>query len=92
MDQFKVNQSVRLKMFQGTSAPTGKVRDDENYWPLIGATGVVVSIDEPDALKAIEGGPRVLVRFDERVAERGLACHNDFDNSLWLRVSDLSPV
>jgi hypothetical protein len=73
---------VALQRFNGTAEgpPHGKPSDD--YWRLIGATATVLTAANPQG--------RVLVRFDEDVAARGLACHNPEPNSLWIAVSDLA--
>jgi len=72
----------------GATAAPEYTRADENYWLLIGQSGVV-ELDDDSAL-GIPGGPRVLVKFDGDVRGFGLQCHNEVPNALWLLTSDLS--
>lgn len=72
---------VRLKSFNGTLEPLAECKREENYWRLIGQSGVVAASDD--------AGPRVLVKFDEPASGAGLYCHNDIPNSLLILQSDL---
>lgn len=75
---------VVLQCFNGTTeGPPGRKPSDD-YWRLIGSTGVVL---EPTNARG-----RVLVRFDEDVAALGLACHNPEPNSLLIAESDLAAI
>ena len=73
---------VVLKTFNGAAEgpPDGNSSDD--YWRLIGSSGTVRSPANAQG--------RVLVRFDEDVAARGLACHNPEPNSLLIAATDLA--
>ena len=77
----------RLATFQGASSPPEPPRSYDNYWKLIGETGVVIAENDarfPD---------RVLVRFDTEITALGLACHHRdpaWSNALWIQKGDLT--
>lgn len=73
---------VRLKSFLGTLTSSEKVNENENYWKLIGETGKVVEDER------IKNG-RVLVLFKNNLNDFNLENHNQINNSLWLKKSDL---
>ncbi len=73
---------VVLKAFNGNAAAPSECPPADNYWRLIGTTGT--------ALTTANAQGRVLVRFDEDVAARGLACHNPEPNSLLIAATDLA--
>lgn len=72
----EIGNSVKLITFLGTKQPNGEVRDDENYWKLIGRVGTVVS--EPMEITFFRPnlGPQVMVDYGVCVTELGLADHN----------------
>jgi hypothetical protein len=78
---FSVNSKVTLRSFNGAPSGPADIRPAENYWLLIGASGVVVD--------STNAKGRVLVKFDASVQELGLACHNPSANSLYILESDL---
>ena len=90
--KLKNTDVVVLKSFWGTMAPTGNVRANENYWILVGEKGVVLKSESETTLPRHERGERVLVLFDVDIRAKGLECHNEVDNSLWIFVSDLEKV
>lgn len=59
---------VVLQSFNGFAKAPADGKPADNYWRLIGSAGTVLT--HANALG------RVLVRFDEDVAARGVACHN----------------
>lgn len=75
---------VVLQSFNGSAKAPADCKPSDNYWRLIGSTGTVIT--HANALG------RVLVRFDEDVAARGVACHNPEPNSLLIAKSDLAPA
>ena len=75
-------KKVQLKSFNGEIATPAGCRDSENYWRVIGCTGVIV---EPK-----NDRDRVLVQFDESIEELGLHCHNPIENSLYILETDLA--
>ena len=80
-----MKERVQLVSFNGTQAGPGGGKPGNDYWKLIGETGQIVK-DHPSEGIAPD---RVLVRFDTEVAAQGLHCHNEVENSLWIRLSDL---
>ena len=75
---------VRLKSFNGTLSSTEDCDLSENYWLLIGETGVVV--------EAINKRNRLLIQFDIAVRNLGLHCHNEVENSLYILQDDLALI
>lgn len=80
-DNLMPGQKVQLKSFNGEFDTPAGCRDSENYWRIIGCTGVIV---EPK-----NGRDRVLVQFDESIEVFELHCHNPIENSLYILESDL---
>jgi hypothetical protein len=85
----KTGDRVTVATFRGTATAPPQIRDEDNYWRLIGLSGVVVDgkaiIDSvPTVL-----GVRVLVQFDEDLLQIGLHAHNELPNSLWIYSEDL---
>ena len=77
-------QRVVLKSFNGTkSAPKG-TNSSEDYWSLIGSFGTIV--------RGQRRPGKVCIVFDEDIQERGLECHNNIPNSLFILVSDLEMI
>ncbi len=77
----EIGAKVRLKTFNNTSVPPKDCEASENYWALIGITGIIK--------KPINNQSRVLVQFDNSVESLGLHCHNEIENSLLILTSDL---
>jgi acetylornithine/N-succinyldiaminopimelate aminotransferase len=76
-----LNCRVSVLSFNGEFfAPEDCVADD-NYWALIGESGMVI--------ETINKSGRVLVKFDNSIIEMGLNCHNPIPNSLYLLETDL---
>lgn len=83
---------VILISFQNQIQPPVGIADKENYWKLIGETGMIVQ-DEMKihpAYKAL--GPRLLVKFDKDIQDIGLICHSPIANTLWIFMSDLQSI
>ncbi|MDV0445162.1 hypothetical protein MmiAt1_07190 [Methanimicrococcus sp. At1] len=78
----KQNDIVKLHHFLGSLKPDDTVARGENYWLLIGETGVVVSIENEKAL----------IRFDCDVRSFGLHCHNPIANTLWISLDDIEKI
>jgi len=76
-----MGSKVRLKSFNGTLSSTDDCDPSENYWLLIGKTGVIV--------ETINQRNRLLIQFDIAVKKLGLHCHNRVENSLYILQDDL---
>ena len=85
----KKGDLVVLKSFHGTIKPPEDIETKENYWRLIGSTGVIMSNDKKTHPAYLDKGEQVLVQFKD-VEEYHLACHNKIPNSLWIFITDLS--
>ena len=72
---------VKLTTFNNTTDSPEDCEPSENYWSLIGETGI---IKKPENNRS-----RVLVQFDNSVKSKGLHCHNEIENSLLILASDL---
>ena len=81
-----MKRRVRLRSFDGTRTAPADVSVHEDYWRLIGTTGVVLRTERRF------GAERALIEFDASVGELGLECHNENPNALWIRVTDLEVV
>jgi hypothetical protein len=89
--KYRAGDKVILRSFHNLIEAPKDTNDKENYWKLIGLTGKVLG--EEKNHPAFKGmGARVLVEFDDDISPYGLHCHNDHPNTLWIFVSDLSPV
>jgi hypothetical protein len=88
--KLEIGNRVLLKSFNGTTVPEENTRSDENYWKLISSTGTVVQDPTQKGIYAkYSKERRVLVQFDQSVKSINLECHNNVENSLWIRVEDL---
>ena len=76
------NSKVKLKSFLGLLKPKKKVKQNENYWKLIGEKGKI--IDEE-----VNSNDRILVLFNSDLDEFELENHNPIKNSLWIKKTDL---
>ena len=76
------NTLVQLKTFWGTLKPKNKIRNQENYWKLIGEKGIVMADSEFNPNK-------VLVKFEKNLDDFDLENHNPLKNSLYIDLSDL---
>jgi hypothetical protein len=85
-DQMKTGDKVRLVSFNNSVGGPVELTEDEDYWRLLGKDGVVVSTIPPSGIKS----NRVLIKFNEDIREIGLACHNQIENALWIKRSDLA--
>ena len=85
----KNGDHVRLVSFHGTTDAPNGTDPSENYWQLIGKAGVVVSNQMRSHPAFISLGSRLLIRFDKDLKLKGLHCHNDIDNTLWIFEIDL---
>ena len=77
----KPETPVRLCSFNGTHRGPRDTKASENYWLLVGSTGVVHSFNPQLG--------RYLVVFDRSVSSFGLHCHNPVPNSLYIAPPDL---
>ncbi|WP_432728902.1 hypothetical protein [Variovorax sp. W6] len=81
---------VRLISFLGKpSAPSG-VKVAENYWILIGNSGMAICNGE--GVWGLPGRSRYLVQFERNVESLGLHCHNEITNALWVEENDIELV
>jgi hypothetical protein len=76
-----LGSKVQLKSFNGTLSSAEDCDPGENYWLLIGETGVVVD--------TINQRNRLLIQFNTSVQKLGLYCHNRVENSLYILQDDL---
>lgn len=91
MDNIKHGDKVTLKSFHKTTQAPPDTADSENYWKLIGQTGLIISEEGKTHPAFPEMGERVLVKFDNAITDYGLNCHNEQDsNALWIFLSDLT--
>jgi hypothetical protein len=90
----RIGQKVKLITFNGRTHPDEKVDSGENYWELVGETGMVQQDPQESSVYAsFSQEPRVLVKFNKDIAASyGLIAHNNIDNSLWILVSDLGII
>lgn len=79
-----MGKRVKLVSFNGELTAPADCHSDENYWRLIGQTGVIIGQNDD--------GSRVLIKFDRSVSSFGLASHNPVANSLYILPKDLSDV
>ena len=79
---FTDSVNVKLISFLGKSTAPKNTINHENYWKLIGETGIV--FDEND----INNG-RILVLFDKNLDDFEVENHNPIKNSLWIKKTDL---
>jgi hypothetical protein len=84
IDSMDVGTKVKLTSFNGELESPDKCDPSENYWSLVGATGV---ISKPENSRG-----RVLVTFNVDVRSLGLHCHNETPNSLLILTSDLKVI
>jgi len=93
MKNLEAGSKVKLKSFCGRKTVRPGISPAENYWILIGRTGRVVQSPHQRTLFAsFSHQKKVLVRFDESLADLSLECHNEVPNSLWILIRDLEPV
>ena len=71
---------VLMKFNDRETTPPG-TENRENYWKLIGQTGLIVDSNKE----------RHLVQFNCDLNSFGLENHNPVKNSLWILHSDLIP-
>ena len=88
-----IGDRVRLVTFNGINKPKFNTLAQENYWILIGETGVVVkSPTETTIYASFSKLPRVLVNFKKDMSGCGLIAHNEIENSLWILITDLEVI
>ncbi|WP_281336312.1 hypothetical protein [Flavobacterium eburneipallidum] len=80
--EIEKNTPIKLKSFLGILKPKKRIRENENYWKLIGEKGKVIDKKEND-------NGRVLVLFDKNLDEFEVENHNPIKNSLWIKKTDL---
>jgi hypothetical protein len=80
--KIKKNTSIKLKSFLGTLNPEKRIKENENYWKLIGEKGKVIDEKENDS-------GRVLILFERNLDEFKVENHNPIKNSLWIKITDL---
>ena len=85
----RVGDRVLLKSFNGTLGAPDDVEEHEDYWKLIGHTGVVVDDGRQSHFFFQDGHLRMLISFDADLKKFDLENHNSFANSLWIRINDL---
>ncbi|WP_291147377.1 hypothetical protein [Flavobacterium sp. UBA7680] len=73
---------IKLKSFLGTLNSKNKIKNDNDYWKLIGEKGRVIN-----DVEATE--ERVLILFDKNLNDFKVANHNPIQNSLWIKKTDL---
>lgn len=76
------NTAIKLKSFLGTLKPEKRIKENENYWKLIGEKGKVI-----DEIENYNG--RVLILFAKNLDDFEVENHNPIKNSLWIKKTDL---
>jgi hypothetical protein len=71
---------IKLVSFHGALSPPPDVDPKENYWSLIGWTGIIL---RPPKENSIHNN-RELIKFEKPVSSLGLYCHTEVPNSLWV--------
>lgn len=90
---FKVDDTVKLKTFNGCMAPIHQTYENENYWKLIGHEGIIIKDPCEDTLFAsFTKEKRLCVKFKVDLSSLGLINHNNVSNSLWILKTDLELV
>ena len=79
-------KKVKMLSFNSTENPDIETPSNENYWKLIGKTGVVSGYPEE---YNFHDKSRLLIVFDVNLDNIGLENHNEIPNSLWILKSDL---
>ena len=87
--KFSTNEKVILKTFLGEVVSPRSVRPADNYWILIGKSGIIAPEGTGKEAEIQMKLGRALVIFDEDINATGLNCHNEIPNSLWILMSDL---
>ncbi|MEO9965474.1 MAG: hypothetical protein ABJF11_06790 [Reichenbachiella sp.] len=82
-------QKFELKTFNGKTTANKDCCKNENYWQLISTTGTLVNFAHE---LNFPNENRVLIQFDVDVKAKGLECHNEIPNALWILTSDLSAI
>ena len=89
----KEGDRVKLITYNGKIVSKRKVYPSEDYWKLIGQTGIIQKDPKENKLYAsFSKKPRVLIKFDVSVSRYNLIAHNNIENSLWILVSDLETL
>ena len=90
----KTGDKVKIITYNGTTCWEEAEDYAENYWKLIGRTGIIQQDPHEKTIYAhFSHEPRVLVKFNEDLmASYGLHAHNNIKNSLWILVSDLEII
>jgi hypothetical protein len=89
----KVGKRVKLITFNGQLYPTGEVEKKEDYWKLVGLTGLIQQDpNEKNIYASFSKNRRVLVKFDEDLKIHGLISHNNIKNALWILTTDLQVI
>ncbi|AWA30187.1 hypothetical protein HYN48_08880 [Flavobacterium magnum] len=81
----KTNTKVKLMSFLGRQSAEQEIHAENDYWKLIGETGVVLG-------ETRNAYGRLLILFDNDLDRFGVANHNAVRNSLWIVPEDLEIV
>jgi hypothetical protein len=76
----------QLKTFNGTIKKSSWISENENYWKLIGQFGTAINFASE---LGFHDNDRVLFEFKIDIVNKGLECHNEKPNSLWILKTDL---
>jgi hypothetical protein len=88
-----IGDKVRLISFNGQDTCPPNIEKKENYWKLIGKTGVIVQDpNERNLYASFSKEKRLLIKFNEDVEKHGLNCHNSIKNALWILQTDLKEI
>jgi predicted glycosyltransferase involved in capsule biosynthesis len=80
----KAGNKVKLISFNGKERPGRPVYNSENYWKLIGETGIVQQDPKENSIHAsFSKERRVLVKFNKNLKDYGLITHNVIENALY---------
>jgi len=77
----EIGTRVKLNKFNGTIDTPKDCDKSENYWSLIGESGIVIQPKNSCS--------RVLIQFENIEKLKNLHCHNEVESSLWILESDV---
>ncbi len=88
--KFEINQQIRLKSFLGVLTKDKNTDETEDYWKLIGQSGIIIKKKDKPHPAFLNKGLQVLVKFNCDINHYNLISHNEKENSLWIFESDLA--
>ena len=89
--KYHVNDKVKIKSFFGSTKEDNEINDSENYWKLIGKSGIVIKVKSSPHPAFPDKENQVLIQIEENLNELGLESHNKEKNALWFFIDDIKP-